>query len=74
MKKDSSGIKSSSRRLSKEETKKRLRESLVYNENINTKDLNEQANMVENCEEAIYIIKEYKDIIKRNKKNINFFA
>ena len=67
-------LKSSSRRLSKEETEKRLRESLVYNENINTKDLNEWANMVENCEEAINIMKECQDIIKRNKKNINFFA
>ena len=67
-------LKSSSRRLSKEETEKRLRESLVYNENINTKDLNEWANMVENCEEAINIMKECQDTIKRNKKNINFFA
>ena len=67
-------LKSSSRRLSKEETEKRLRESLVYNDNINTKDLNEWAHMVENCEEAINIMKECQDIIKRNKKNINFFA
>ena len=43
--------------------------SLVYNGNINTEDLNEQANIVEGYKEAMDIIKEYKNIIKINKKN-----
>ena len=60
----------SSRRLSKEEIKKELNDSLVYNENIDREDLNEQANIMESYEEAMDIIKEYKDIIKTNKKNI----
>ena len=43
-------------------------ESLIYNENINTKD--EQANIMKSCEEAMDIAKQYKDIIKTKKKNI----
>ena len=60
----------SSRRLSKEEIKKELNDSLVYNENNDREDLNEQANIMESYEEAMDIIKEYIDIIKTNKKNI----
>ena len=45
----------SSRRLRKEEIKKRLMDSLVYNENIDREDLNEWANIVESYEEAIII-------------------
>ena len=76
MKKDSSVTKQSSRRLIKEGIKKRLMDSLVHNENIDTADLNERANIVEveSYGKAMDIIKEYKDIIKENKKNITFFA
>ena len=49
-------------------------ESLVYNESIDTKDLNEQANMVESFKMAMDIIEEYKDMIETNKKNIIFLA
>ena len=35
---------------------------------------NERPNMVESYEKAMDIIKEYKDILKTNKKNIIFFA
>ena len=49
-------------------------DSLVYNENIDTEDLNERANIVESYKEAIDIIKEYKDKTKANKKNIILFA
>ena len=51
-------------------------DSLVHNENIDTADLNERANIVEveSYGKAMDIIKEYKDIIKENKKNITFFA
>ena len=51
-------------------------DSLVHNENIDTEDLNEGANIVEveSYGKAMDIIKEYKDIIKENKKNITFFA
>ena len=49
-------------------------DSLVYNENINTEDLDERGNRVENYEEAVDIIKKYEDIIKTNKKKIIFLA
>ena len=48
-------------------------ESLVYNENIDTEDLSERANIVESCEEAMDVIKKYEDIIETNKKSIIFF-
>ena len=48
-------------------------EPLDYNENIDTQDLNERANIVESYEEAMDIIKEYQDIIKTNAKKIIFF-
>ena len=68
MKKDSNSTKQSSRRLSKEEIKKWLIESLVYNNNINTEDLNARADRVEGYEETTSIIKEYEDIIKAKRK------
>ena len=74
MEKDSDSTKQSWRRLSKEKFKKWLIESLVYNENINTEDLNEQGYKVEDYEEAVDIIKEYEAIIKTNKKNLIFFV
>ena len=45
MKKDPDNIKQSSR-LGKEEVKKRLIDSLVYNANINTEDLKKRADRV----------------------------
>ena len=74
MKKRSDSTIQSSRRLSKKETKKQLIDSLVYDDKINTEDLNMRVNRVEDYEEAMNIIKEYEDIIKKNKKNIIFFA
>ena len=74
MEKDSDSPKQSWRRLSKEKFKKWLIDSLVYNENINTEDLNEQGYKVEDYEEAVDIIKEYEAIIKTNKKNLIFFV
>ena len=56
----------SPRRLRKEEIKKRLKDSLVYNENIDKEDLNEWANIVESYEEAIIIrIRSYNKRIRR---------
>ena len=43
VKENSCNTKQSSRRLSKEDIKKGLMDSLVYNENIHTKDLHEWA-------------------------------
>ena len=74
MKKDSDSAKQSSRRPSKEEIKKPLMDLLIYKKSIDTEDLNERANIVESYEEGVDYIKEYKDIIKTNKKSIIFFA
>ena len=43
-------------------------DSHFHNENIATEYLNNQANMVESYDEAMDIIKEYKDIIKKTKR------
>ena len=64
MKRVSGSTKQSSRRLNKQGIKKRLKGSLLYNENTDSEDLNEQANIVERYEEAMDITKEYKDIIE----------
>ena len=37
-------------------------DSFVCSENVETEDLNEQADEVEKCEQAAIIIKEYEDI------------
>ena len=63
MKKRSDSSKQSSIRFSKEEIKKRLIDSLVYNENIDKEDLNVRANGVEDHQEAMNVIKEYKDVL-----------
>ena len=73
MKKDYEKIKQLSRRFSKEEIKKRLMDSLVYNENIDRESLNEQTNIVEIYEEAMDITKEYEAVIKTNKKDLILF-
>ena len=66
-------MKQLSRRFSKEEIKKRLMDSLVYNENIDRESLNEQTNIVEIYEEAMDITKEYEAVIKTNKKDLILF-
>ena len=43
-------------------------ESLVFNERIDTKDLNEQANMLESFKKAMDIIEEYKEMIPSKQK------
>ena len=58
------------RRLSKEEIKKQLIDSIVNNDIIETKELNEKADKVEKAEDAAAVIKQYEDIIRTKKKNI----
>ena len=74
LKKDADNTKESSRGVSKQEIRKKLLDSLLYNGNIDTGDLNEQVKRKEDYEEVMDIIKEYEDIIKTNKKNIKFVA
>ena len=52
------------KRLSKEEIKKRLLDSMIMDEVAEFENLSEEANEVEDPEKAAKIIKRYEDIIK----------
>ena len=62
------------KRLSKEEIKKRLLESMILSNIISevaeSKELNEEAEKMQEHEKAVMIIKQYEDIIKTKKKGI----
>ena len=47
-------------------------DSLAYNENINTDDLNKRVNRVDSYEEVMDIITKHEDIIETNKKKVIF--
>ena len=68
MKKHPNTVKQS-RRFNKEQIKKQLLDSFVY-DRINKEDLRTKADNVKNCQEAVKIIKECENMIKANKKNI----
>ena len=72
MKKHPNTVKQS-RRFNKEQIKKQLLDSFVY-DRINKEDLRTKADNVKNCQEAVKIIKECENMIKANKKNIIRFA
>ena len=56
--------------MSDEEIKKRLIDSIVNNDIIETKELNEKTDKLEKREDAAVVIKQYEDIIRTKKKNI----
>ena len=58
------------KRLSKEEIKKQLLESMIINEVVEYKELNKEAEEIEEPQEAAKVIKQYEDIIKTIKKGI----
>ena len=58
------------RRVSDEEIKKQLTNSIVNNDIIETKELNEKTDKLEKPEDAAVVIKQYEDIIRTKKKNI----
>ena len=62
-----------SRRFNKEQIKKQLLDSFVYNE-INKEDLIARADNVQNCQEATKIMKECENLIQTNNENIIRFA
>ena len=66
----SSGNAKKTKRLSNEEIKRQLIESMVKNDIIETEELNKMAEEVEKPEDAAAVIKQYKDIIRTKKKNI----
>ena len=58
------------KRLSKEEIKKKLLDSMTIDEIVEFDDLNKEAEKIEDLEKAVEIIKRYEDIIKTKKKGI----
>ena len=58
------------KRLSKEEIKKQLLDSMIIDENVKFDDLNKEVKEIQDLEKAAEIIKRYEDIIKRKKKGI----
>ena len=60
------------KRLSKEEIKTKLLDSITIDEVLECEDLNKEAEEVQDLERAAKIIKRYEDIIKtKNKRIIN---
>ena len=58
------------KRLSKEEIKKKLLDSMTIDEVLECEDLNKEAEEVQDLEKAARIIKRYEDIIKTKNKGI----
>ena len=58
------------KRLSKEEIKKQLLDSMIIDEVAEFENLNKEAEEVQDPEEAAKIIKQYEDIIKTKKKGM----
>ena len=58
------------KRLTREEGKKQLIESMVVNDVVETQELNNKAEDVQNPEGAVTVIKEYEEIIWTKKKSI----
>ena len=58
------------KRLSKEEIKKQLLDSMIIDEVVEFEDLNKEAEEIQDPEKAAEIIKQYEDIIKTKKKGI----
>ena len=72
MKKHSNAVKQL-RRLNKEQIKKQLFDSFVYDD-TNKEDLSARADAIKDYQEAMQIIKECKNIIRTNKKKMTGFA
>ena len=62
------------KRLSKDERRKQLLESMIIDENLKFDDLNKEAEEIQDPEKAAGIIKWYEDIIKTKKKGIIIVA
>ena len=58
------------KRLSKEEIKTKLLDSMTIDEIVAFDDLYKEAGKIEDLEKAVEIIKRYKDIIKTKNKGI----
>ena len=57
-------------RLSKEEIRKQLLDSMIIDENLEFDDLNKETEEMQDSEKAAEIIRQYEDVIKTKKKGI----
>ena len=58
------------KRLSQDEIKKQLLESIIINEAIESEELNREAEEVQDPEEIAKVIQKYENIIKTKRKGI----
>ena len=58
------------KRLSQDEIKKQLLESIIINEAVESEEFNREAEGVQDLEEAAKVIQKYENIIKTKKKGI----
>ena len=58
------------KRLSKEEIKKQLLDSMIIDEVVEFDDLNKEAEEIQDLEKPAEIIKRYEDIIKTKRKGL----
>ena len=58
------------KRLSKEEIKKQLLDSMIIDEVVEFDNLNKEAEEIQDLEKAAEIIKRYEDIIKTKRKGL----
>ena len=70
MLKDEAGNDSKKKRLKKDEIKEQSLNSITDIEKVDTEELNEPADKVENFEDIVIIVKEYEDIIRTKKKTL----
>ena len=61
-------------RKRKERVKKELRNSFIEEEKHKNKDLDEEVDKVEKCEDAAVVIREYEEIIRIKQKNIMYIV
>ena len=64
------GDSNKAKRLSKEEIKKQLLDSMIIDEVVEFEDLNKEAKEVQDLEKAAEIIKRYENVIKTKNKGI----
>ena len=57
-------------RLSKEEIRKQLLDSMIIDENLEFDDLNKETEEMQDPEKAAEIIRQYEDVLKRKRKEL----
>ena len=58
------------KRLSQEEIRKQLLDSMIIDENLEFDDLNKETEEMQDPEKAAEIIRQYEDVLKRKRKEL----